>query len=265
MKKIRRISALILTAAMFLGLSGCSLFDSRLIKAVRAMGELESFHGDISADFSGIVSVLDSSHELELQAKAETDMILSPLSFKLEGEVLNQQLFSPVVVYGKSDASSIVVAVGAADSQTLSQYALNLSGEARSIEPGDIIKLITSGALLFEEKGSEDIGGSPATRYDGVINEQVLKTLLAIYGSNLSISGDIPMSIWVDNESSMIVRLDADLSGIAGAFGEYLAGLVKLSIAGNDISVNVKAEKLALSILFSQFNAIEEVKLPEGM
>jgi len=267
MSKIKRILALVLSAAMILVLCGCSLFDTTLIKSVRAMGKLESFHADITADLSGRISVMENSYDLDLKADAESDMILNPMALRLEGRLCDYDFLPSVLIYAKSDPGVLKFAFGTSVSSSLSQYAMDLPDESFTINVEDIIKLLTSGTLLFEEKGTEDINSSPAVRYDGVLNEQALEAIISLSGidEDIDIENDIPVSVWIDTKTYMIVRLDADLSALAPAVAAYVADAVNLDIAGTEIPLELSADKLYLSILFSQFNSVEEIQLPEGM
>jgi len=272
MTKMKKIFSLILCLALLLSLSACSLFDSTLVKAIKATMELESLHADISAECSLKAAVSGSlgEHEMELDVAAEAtaDAITSPFAFRMDAKLNDTEYipdFIPVptlTVYGESVGSSVHVYFGADDN--FKGYALSLSGDGK-LDKGALLKLLTAGAKVFSEVGTEEINGFEAIRYDGVFTEAMMKSLLELAGADESvvISGDIPLSIWINKSSSMIVRIDVDLSGISESLSELISEGLSLNIGQYAIILKLSPENLKLSIRFSGFNSIESINVPE--
>lgn len=271
MKKLRKILALVLCLVMLFSLSACSLFDTKLIKAMKAMAELESFHTDISA--SGVVSAnLDSSGgdgkalDVDFAAEAEGDFILSPFAFRLDGAVTENSLLPsgllPVVtVYGEASDGRLNVYYGANDN--FKGYSIGAA--EGSFDSKSLLKLLGTGSKLFKEVGTEQINGVSALRYDGVFTEETLSALLKLAGADESIviNGDIPVSVWIDSESYHIVRLDVDLSGICESLTALAGNLAEINVGSYTLSFGFGFKNLKLTLDFSSFNAVESINVPE--
>ena len=265
MSKMKKIVSLLMCIVMLLSFSGCSLLDSALVKSVKAMNNLNSFHADISAEVSGSINVMESSHELELEANAEGNMILSPLSFGFVGSLAGNEALPSLSVYGSRQSDSLEISVGTGDTYT--DYSVAMSDSGKSLKLTDVLEFIASGTLFFTEKGIDEINGSEAVRYDGTVSESTLKLLLSYAGleNTDNISGRIPVSLWIDTTSYMIVRLDADLSEIAPGIGKMISDSISVTAFGKDIPVNVEIGSANISILFSDFNGIESIAFPESV
>jgi len=267
---MKKITAVILCLAMLLSLSACSFFDNKLIKAIKATAALESLHAELTAE--GVVSAnLDGSGfeqkslDVTFTAGADADIIASPLCFRadaaiLENDLVPTELLPYVTVYGeRADSKSVNVYYGSGDS--FKGY--NLSISDGSFDMSKLLKLLGTGSKLFKEAGSEKINGTEAVRYDGVFSEEFISSLLALAGkSDIKIEGDVPVSLWIDAESYHILRLDADLSGICESLSAFVSDVAKLDIGAFGLSFGFSFAELKLSVELSGFNAIEEIDVP---
>ena len=271
MKNMKKIIALVLCAAMLLCLCGCSLFDSKLIKAMRAMGSLESFHADISAE--GVVSAnLDStgsdtkSLDVDFQAQAAGDFVLSPFAFHMEGGVVDNSLIPSGLIpqlslYGEGVGGRLHLYYGI--DGNYKGYSIGAK-DGGKLDTKAIYKLITAGSKLFKEVGTEDLDGVSAIRYDGTLTKSTIDAILSLAGAEdaLNITGDIPLSIWIDAENYYILRLDADLSGLCEGISQLLSGVAELNVGEFGLSFGFSVSGLKISIRFSGFNAVESVEVP---
>lgn len=267
---MKKFIAIILSLAMLLSLSACSLFDNKLIKAVKVTAELESLRAELTAD--GVISAnLDGSgfeqksYDITFTAGADADIIASPFAFRIDAAILENDLVPAdllpyATVYGeRADGEGINVYYGVGDN--FKGYNLRVS--EGSFELSKLLKLFGTASKLFKEAGSETLSGTAALRYDGVFTEELIKSLLALAGeSDFVISGDVPVSVWIDAQNYRILRLDADLSGICESLSALVSDVANMDIGSFGISFGFSFSELKLCVDFSQFDAIEELEIP---
>lgn len=270
---MKKIISLVLCLVMLISLSACSIFDNTLVKAIKAAAELKSFHADISAQCqldAQISGDIIGSHDIntDLAGEAAADFVLSPFAFRIDGELTEAGALPGFIslplltVYGESAGdSSLHVYYGT--NNNFKGYALRLSGG--KLNKSALLKLLTGGSKLFEKAGTEEINGFQALRYDGVLTEAVLNSLLELAaGDNkITVSGNVPVSVWIDKDSSMIVRTDIDLSQMSESIAALISDKLNTEIGGYELSLRLCPENLKLSIYFSRFNAVDSIEVPE--
>ena len=74
MRKVKRILAYVLLAAMLLCLSGCGSFESQITKAAKKMDALQSFHFDMDMQLEMSVTMLGESVDMDM----DMDMDVEP-------------------------------------------------------------------------------------------------------------------------------------------------------------------------------------------
>jgi len=268
---MKRIISLILCLVLLLSLPACGLFDNKLIKAVKATAELDSLRAELTAE--GILSAnLDGSGfeqkslDVAFTAGADADIIASPLSFRIDAAVLENdlvpaELLPYVTVYGeRADSKGINVYYGIGDKYK----GYNISLKEGSFELSKLLKVISGSTKLFKEAGSEKINGADALRYEGVFTAELISSLLALAGkSDLKIAGDVPVSVWIDAQNYRILRLEANLSGICESLSALVSDVAKLDIGNYGLSFGFAFSELEISVDFSQFNSIDTIDIPE--
>ena len=122
--------------------------------------------------------------------------------------------------------------------------------------------------------GKEKVNGSDAIRYNGKITSDELRQALELADVKQSLEesldveldddvfedlGDVPVSIWIDVKSGMIVRIEMDMSDV-------MQGLVPVLVdkamekADVGIGVNTKVYEVTVSITLSEFDAVQVTK-----
>lgn len=134
--------------------------------------------------------------------------------------------------------------------------------------------LLSDSAASFKEYGKEKVNGSDAIRYNGKITSDELRQALELADVKQSLEesldveldddvfedlGDVPVSIWIDVKSGMIVRIEMDMSDV-------MQGLVPVLVdkamekADVGIGVNTKVYEVTVSITLSEFDAVQVTK-----
>ena len=116
--------------------------------------------------------------------------------------------------------------------------------------------------------------GSDAIRYNGKITSDELRQALELADVKQSLEesldveldddvfedlGDVPVSIWIDVKSGMIVRIEMDMSDVMQGLVPVLVdkAMEKTDVG---IGVNTKVYEVTVSITLSEFDAVQVTK-----
>lgn len=255
MKKMRRgamLTAAALTLALTLGLSACggesatpATPEEVLAKAQEAMDGVTSMGYDMTMEMSMGVEGMEQTMNISSVTSAEA--IQSPLTMKAEvttdmGDVLGESL-------------------------TMTMDSLD---ELASLDGKASMDLYLSSGSGFTEGATEQVGDVEATRYDGTIPGAKLEEVLETSGvltqmeslglgdatTMFSGLGDLPMSIWVAKDTYYPVKYEMDMTAMMQSIMEKVLS----EQAGVDVGLTV--EKMNVSMVMRDFNAIETIDIP---
>ena len=133
----------------------------------------------------------------------------------------------------------------------------------------------------FAYAGTEELGGVPVDRYDGVISQDVLSRVLASNGlqtvmGKLGIEdpaavlegvGDLSLSIWVDPAVYLPVRYEMDLTSLSQHILDGLLVVPPLngggsSEAGPDGGSDMTADRVVVTVNAGSYNDAASIQLP---
>ncbi|MGN8898094.1 DUF6612 family protein [Flavonifractor sp. HCP28S3_F3] len=272
MKFGKRTAAFALSAALALSLAACG-------------SGTEKSTGDIATALEKINAV----KSLEATMVMEMDMSLMGQSMETE-TAMNMVCFNDPMKL-KAD---MTMDMGELGSFTMNMYAamdgdnytvyMN-DGSAWSSETVDMSYLQQYDAqesmnLYLESgddytlEGTEEINGSTANKFTGVIRGDALEEVLAASGAtsslessvgNLDLSelysdlGDMPITVWVDQESGYPVRYAMDMT-------ELMQGIMEKSMAAaggeEDISGMITMDKMSLVMDCFNFDNATDFEIP---
>ena len=281
MRKEKRILAFVLLAAMLLCLSGCGSFESQITKAAKKMDALQSFHFDMDMQLEMSVTMLGESVDMDMDMDVSADMQLQPMCAKMDMTVDMLGESTHVLSYVEQDGTEYVSYSSTNDSvfwdketMTLDEFAA-LGGDMEQS-----MQMFIACADSFEKTGTEQVNGADATRYDGEISGESVRTAVASgmtfgamsEGLDMDLDelddadlGSIPCSLWIDNKSRMLVRYDMDMTQVMGAVVGSLkeAMLEKEGLEGVDMDLSIG--KVTASVVLSRFDQVDEIQIPEGV
>lgn len=272
MKFGKRIAAFALSAALALSLAACG-------------SGTEKSTGDIATALEKINAV----KSLEATMVMEMDMSLMGQSMETE-TAMNMVCFNDPMKL-KAD---MTMDMGKLGSFTMNMYAamdgdnytvyMN-DGSAWSSETVDMSYLQQYDAQesmnLYLESGddytldgTEEINGSTANKFTGVIRGDALEEVLAASGATSSLEssvgdldlselysdlGDMPITVWVDQESGYPVRYAMDMT-------ELMQGIMEKSMAAaggeEDISGMITMDKMSLVMDCFNFDNATDFEIP---
>lgn len=275
MKKTKRIIVFAILAAMLLSLCGCGMFRTRVAKAAIKMSKLESLHADVDMQVGMGISVLGQDVNADAAIMGGVDIQRSPerLYADLAAEVEGFEQDLLIYGIGRDGGYDIYSSADSGESWTKGS-AENDSANSSKADGKSIFLLLSESAASFKEYGKEKVNSSDALRYNGRITSDELKQALELANAKQALEesldvkldddvfadlGDVPVSIWIDVESGMIVRIEMDMSDV-------MQGLVPVLVdkamekADIGIGVDTKVHEVTVSITLSEFDSVQVTK-----
>ena len=295
MSKAIRAGALFLALLMLFSLSACSVFSTKMAAAIQKTSKLRSFHVDVEASLE-LALCLDASRDPEAEAEDGEDASAAegarqelplrgsftgsgecytdPFQLHLDTELSLPGSSSKRLIYGEKDENAYYFYSRLNDGSIWQKNGL----AAWSAGKIDGVKYLVQAADFFEASGTETVGGYTATRYDGAIPGEYLSGLFTLYrlreflcdGLGLQLAegvleetADVPASIWLDTESGMIVRLDADLGAFGRAASEKQLAAARGALGFGSLGLSLELRDLRVSMRFSDFNGAADFQIPD--
>lgn len=289
MKQLKRAAALLLVLALALTMTGCGSFEQRMLRAASKMEKLESWHVDADVTVVVDVSAMGQSVPMKIDMTGSTDARREPLQtasvMRVEAMGQSTELLS-YIFSGEEQGSfdsylsndggatwehAVVSASDMADLSTISSAAW----------PKDFL---VESAKSFSEVGKETVNGSQATRFDGVVDAQAVgkavldSGVLDSLGDRVpfdfskvfeELRGSIPVSLWLDDRSGLLVCYEMDLTDVlASLWDSLIAQLLEQEDLGDvgdlsELGLDLALKQMKLRATLSDFNAVGEIVLPE--
>lgn len=284
MRTVRKGIAVLLALVMVLSLSACSSLSAA--KTVRRMQKAESFHVDCEVDMKmslGMMgqSLVDLDFIMSGTGDVNRDPSLGAGEFRMQ--MMDQNVDGNY--YFIQDGDELYI-YSSADGENWSVNTVDVpgtsGGSGLSFSRESLAKLATITAL-FEKSGTETVNGSEATVYSGTISGEELQALISDSDqdeplpdeADMSALGSIPVSISVDNKTGLISRVTFDLSALMENLFPLFLQLGSQVAAGTDdadgidavvallSSMDISCDDFTLNLLFSDYDEVGEVRIPE--
>ena len=276
MKKAKRILVFAILAAMLLSLCGCGMFRTHVAKAAIKMSKLDSLHADIEMQIGMGISLLGQDVNADAAITGGADIQRDPerVYVNLMAEVAGFEQNLLFYGVGRDDGFDVYSSADSGESWTKDSIENDDSSKSSKADGKSVFLLLSDSAASFKEYGKEKVNGSDAIRYNGKITSDELKQALELADVKQSLEesldveldddvfedlGDVPVSIWIDVKSGMIVRVEMDMSDV-------MQGLVPVLVdkamekADVGIGVNTKVYDATVSITLSEFDAVQVTK-----
>ena len=276
MKKAKRILVFAILAAMLLSLCGCGMFRTRVAKAAIKMSKLESLHADVEMQIGMGISVLGQDVNADATVTGGADIQRDPerVYVNMNAEVAGFEQNMLLYAVGRDGGADVYYSADSGESWTKDSIENDDSSKSSKADGKSVFLLLSDSAASFKEYGKEKVNGSDAIRYNGKITSDELKQALELADVKQSLEesldveldddvfedlGDVPVSIWIDVKSGMIVRIEMDMSDV-------MQGLVPVLVdkamekADVGIGVNTKVYEVTVSITLSEFDAVQVTK-----
>ena len=268
-------AGVVLAMALALAACGGSGGDSAeevLARAQEAFDDVTSMHYTMDMD----MGFSADGESIEINTNAEADCISDPIAIDMDMTMDMMGLFDMTFkMYIVQDGDQYIVYTGMDDGDgnySWSKEVMDDMGDMKQYNGSSSMAIYMENGAEFKEAGTEEINGSTATRYDGVITQEGLQTVmetsgvldqyesLGIEGMDelLSEMGDLPVSIWIDNKSGMPVNYEMDMTAmIQNLMTKLMAE--DPETAETDFTV----DKCYMVMICSDFNTIDSIEVPE--
>lgn len=276
MKKAKRILVFAMLAAMLLSLCGCGMFRTRVAKAAVKMSKLESLHADVDMQVGMGISVLGQDVNADAAIMGGVDIQRSPerLYADLAAEVEGFEQDLLIYGVGRDGGADVYSSADSGESWTKDSIEDDDSSKNSKADGKSLFLLLSESAASFKEYGKEKVNGSDAIRYNGKITSDELRQALELANAKQALEesldveldddvfedlGDVPVSIWIDVKSGMIVRVEMDMSDVMQGLVPVLVdkAMEKTDVG---IGVNTKVYEVTVSITLSEFDAVQVTK-----
>ena len=276
MKKAKRILVFAILAAMLLSLCGCGMFRTHVAKAAIKMSKLESLHADVEMQIGMGISVLGQDVNADATVTGGADIQRDPerVYVNMNAEVAGFEQNMLLYAVGRDGGADVYSSADSGESWTKDSIENDDSSKSSKADGKSLFLLLSDSAASFKEYGKEKVNGSDAIRYNGKITSDELRQALELANAKQALEesldveldddvfedlGDVPVSIWIDVKSGMIVRIEMDMSDVMQGL---VPVLVDMAMEKTDvgIGVNTKVYDATVSITLSEFDAVQVTK-----
>ena len=280
MKRAPRILAAFLAVVM-LFLSGCSVFETKLARAIEKMSRKDNLNFELSLILElEIASASDPEGDTDrfLRLPGSFDVTGSlytdPFRMKADAKLTLPGSQTRWECYLEKDEAAYYLYSRINDGTLWQKQGLADDGKAKIKGLDYIVK----GTENFAPAGEELVGGQPAERFDGVIPGEYLSSLLQLYrvheflGEELGLDladglfddlADVPASVWLDQESRMIVQIDAELGELLSLLAERSLAESRGASSFDTLGLEMSLERAHLSLRLRDFNEAEDFQIPD--
>ena len=276
MKKTKRIIVFAILAAMLLSLCGCGLFRTRVAKAAVKMSKLESLHADVEMQLGVDLSLLGQDINADVSVTGGADIQRDPAQVYMDLTAEVATIEQGLLLYGTERDGGFDVYYSADSGENWIKGSIDADGDAKDtkVDGKSVFLLLSDSAASFKEYGKEKVNGADAIRYNGEITSAELKTALKLANAKQALEeglgveldddvfsniGSIPVSIWVDVKTDMIVRIEMDLSDVVQGVVPIIVDKA-IENAGVGIDVDTMVHDVILSITLSEFDTAQVTK-----
>ena len=290
MKQLKKILVIVLALAMVLSLSACGAFETKMARAAQKMSKVESFRMDMDMDMDMSISVMGESFGIDANVEAEMDVLTQPV--KVGGSMAMDMMGEEIefLFYVEQTDDGYTLYLSPDDGETWVRR--DVEGvKAPEVSKTEQLGMLAKLAETIEEQGTEEIRGSAATVYKGVISGADISAAIAESGAleemaelqesaEIDLSGldfsdlsDIPATIAIDNKSGMISRYTMDMTDIMQDFMESIMNVVLTQVAkesgmeGVDLAalgLTVEIDKVEATVDLFDYDAVKTVEIPQA-
>ena len=276
MKKTKRILVFAILAAMLLSLCGCGMFRTHVAKAAIKMSKLDSLHADVEMQIGMGISLLGQDVNADAAITGGADIQRDPerVYVNLMAEVAGFEQNLLFYGVGRDDGFDVYSSADSGESWTKDSIENDDSSKSSKADGKSVFLLLSDSAASFKEYGKEKVNGSDTIRYNGKITSDELRQALELANAKQALEerldveldddvfedlGDVPVSIWIDVKSGMIVRIEMDMSDVMQGLVPVLVdkAMEKTDVG---IGVNTKVYEVTVSITLSEFDAVQVTK-----
>lgn len=284
MKNLKKVLALLMALSMLLCLSACGSFERKMAKSAANMGQLESMHMDVDFALDMELAVMGQSMDVDAAIKAGIDLNTEPFAMKMDMDVEAMGISQQAQIYIVDEAGERMAYASDDGGKTWERGTVEVDVDVNGMSVKDSLALLSKWADSFEKAGEEKINGSATTKYSGQIDAASLVQLIDASGADDALESslgleldsddaaalkDVPVSIWIDNKSSMVVRVDVDVTELMQSLLSEAIDEVKDDVLEDSglagLPLDIKLGAATASVNLSEFDEVGKIELPAGV
>lgn len=274
-KKLTKTLAGAVVLALSLALCACggsSSPEDALTRAQAAFADVKSMHYTIDMD----MGFSADGESMEMNTTAEADCIVDPIMMDMDMTMDMMGLFDmDLKMYVVQDGSTYTMYTGMDNgdgTMSWSKDTLDDLGDIAQYNGKASMDIYLENGSNFKEIGAEDVDGVSAVRYDGIISQDSLKSVMDTSGvleqyeslglegmeDLLDEMGDLPVSIWLDPDSDLPVKYEMDMT-------QMMQNMMNKLLAEEEETADIgfTVDKCVISMVCSDYNTVSNIEIPE--
>ncbi|WP_297234156.1 DUF6612 family protein [uncultured Flavonifractor sp.] len=269
MKLGKRAAALALGALLAVSMTACGNGANKEESADQIKAAMEKINAVESMDATMYMemdmSVMGQS--IETDTKMDMSCFNDPVKLKADMTMSMGSLGSvSMSIYADATDGDYTIymfdgsswTTQAADASQLGQYDAQQS-----------MDLYLSSGAEYAHAGTEDINGSTADKYTGIIRGDALAEVMKASGATSSMEttmgmdleelysdlGDMPITVWIDQATGYPVRYYMNMTGV-------MQSMMKKALAGVEGGDSLTMDKVEITMDCSNFNNVADFEIP---
>ena len=269
MKLGKRAAALALGALLAMSMTACGNGANKEESADQIKAAMEKINAVESMDATMYMemdmSVMGQS--IETDTKMDMSCFNDPVKVKADMTMSMGSLGSvSMSIYADATDGDYTIymfdgsswTTQAADASQLEQYDAQQS-----------MDLYLSSGAEYAHAGTEDINGSTADKYTGIIRGDALAEVMKASGATSSMEttmgmdleelysdlGDMPITVWIDQATGYPVRYYMDMTGV-------MQSMMSKALAGVEGGDSLTIDKVEITMDCSNFNNVADFEIP---
>lgn len=271
MKKRKKIFSVILMICMMFIFCSCGKEDVGEADVMKKV--IENMQAVKSATAENVMDMVMSMGKETMSMT--TEMRYTVISEPMAAEVIanvgmtmsGKKQNTQSKIYAEADGDNLVTYTKVGE-----QWLKTIQTGDEALKEYDIIASTVAYLEVVQDvkkAATEEVSGVKADKYEGVIKEDYLQTVLVEsgLGEQLGIDGqdsaamkkifegigDMPIAIWIDSEKLLPVKYDFDMSAMMTVM------MNNMGAAGQGLSI----DKFAMSMTFTGYDNVDNIRIPQ--
>ena len=276
MKTVKKLAALLLIAAMLLGLAGCSASETKMGRALQKLGKADSLRMDIVDDLIVSVTAGGARLPVSVSLSATLELYFDPLQAKVDAVIgwPGSELYLLMYLQEEDDKTVNVYSnLNGGEAWTKTSFVIE---DSRADTKG--LRYIIEGVDAFREVEQPGVTDG-SHRYDGNLPGSFIQGYLSLYGVEERIERDfgldlpdelftnlnsVPTSLWVNEYGELdliILEPTALLNGLLPKLSERTRAASGL----DQLPLTHTIERNQIIIQLSCFDDLPAFEIPENV
>lgn len=290
-KRKKKVNSLILALLMVFGLCACGAEERAqssapkipdlmevMQEANEKLADVKSMSYEFEMDLEMGGTIGGENNSIVMKIGGTADSITSPMAMKMDMTMDMGELgkYDTINYYQEEDGKCAVytgINMGEEKMYWIKQTMGSLAA-MKQYNAKDSFGLYLSCMEEFQDKGAEEIAGTKAVRYDGVIPKEALNKVLQSAGMQSYLSavedgskvqellkdmGNLPMSIWIAEDTGLPVHYEMDMTEML----QNMMGKITDETDGSASADNVTISRVYMSMTITGVDNVKEIVLPE--